>query len=250
MTMRPRLPEPSTVPGLIKAKPCGTALNRAGLDNGPAQRPRIVAKLVAHGRHELPPMPRTVYTAFCDPSGGSADSFTLSICHREKDVAVVDLIREIRPPFSPENTVEELSKVLKQYRCASVCGDKYAGLWPAEQFQKRGIRYEASERTASEIYLEMLSIINSGRVELLDNRRCIAQLIGLERRTTRLGKDTVSHGPGGHDDVINSVAGCVVRSITKMPIRISEAQKLVALHGPGASGYLGGRGYPPGWDHR
>ena len=93
-------------------------------------------------------------------------------------------------------------------------GDKYAGLWPAEQFAKRGIRYEASDRTASELYLELLAILNSGRVQLLDHKRCIAQLIGLERRTTRLGRDTVSHAPGGHDDIANAVAGAVVRALS------------------------------------
>jgi hypothetical protein len=69
----------------------------------------------------------------------------------------------------------------------------------------------------------MLSIINSGRVELLDNRRCIAQLIGLERRSSALGKDTVTHSPGGHDDVINSVSGAVVRVLGgKQPMVISK----------------------------
>jgi hypothetical protein len=30
---------------------------------------------------------------------------------------------------------------------------------------------------------------------------------GLERRTTRAGKDSIDHAPGAHDDLINSVAG-------------------------------------------
>ena len=33
------------------------------------------------------------------------------------------------------------------------------------------------------------------------------QLIGLERRTARGGRDSIDHGPGGHDDVCNAVAG-------------------------------------------
>jgi hypothetical protein len=32
-------------------------------------------------------------------------------------------------------------------------------------------------------------------------------LCGLERRTARSGKDSIDHGPGGHDDVANVVAG-------------------------------------------
>ncbi len=184
--------------------------------------PAIVRELVMRGRYELAPIPHVHYSAFTDPSGGSADSFTLCISHREKDIAVVDCIRERRPPFSPEQVVEEYSTLLKSYRIATVSGDKYAGLWPAEQFAKRQIKYEASERTASELYLEMLSVLNSGRCELLDNKRCVAQMIGLERRTTRLGKDTVSHAPGGHDDVANAVAGACVRTLSgQQPMKIS-----------------------------
>jgi hypothetical protein len=46
--------------------------------------------------------------AFFDPSGCSADSMTLAIGHREKDVVVVEAMRERRPPFSPEAVVGEL----------------------------------------------------------------------------------------------------------------------------------------------
>ena|SRR5258708_30028779 len=40
-------------------------------------------------------------------------------------------------------------------------------------------------------------------------KRLIAQFLGLERRTGR-GRDTVNHGPHGHDDLANAVAGAVV----------------------------------------
>jgi hypothetical protein len=55
-----------------------------------------------------------------------------------------------------------------------------------------------------------LPLINSCRVDLLDDRKAIAQLVGLERRTARSGKDSIDHAPGGHDDRINSIAGSVV----------------------------------------
>jgi len=191
-------------------------LGRFRSDIGSLVDPALVARLVMQGRHELPPMPGPVYTAFTDPSGGSADSFTLSICHREGDRAVVDLIRETRPPFSPESVVQEYCEVLRRYGVHEVSGDKYAGLWPSEQFQKRGIGYVPSERNKSEIYLEFLAVINSGAVELLDDPRSIQQLCGLERRTSRVGRDTVDHGPSGQDDRINALAGAVVRCIGEL----------------------------------
>jgi len=38
----------------------------------------------------------------------------------------------------------------------------------------------------------------------------IAQFLGLERRTARGGRDSIDHGPGGRDDVANTVAGALV----------------------------------------
>jgi hypothetical protein len=56
----------------------------------------------------------------------------------------------------------------------------------------------------------MLPILNSRKCQLLDIRRLISQLHGLERRTARGGKDSIDHGPGQHDDIANAVAGAIV----------------------------------------
>ena len=170
----------------------------------------VVDGLVVAGRHELPPLEGVTYRAFTDPSGGSADSFTVAIAHAEGEVAVLDCVREVRPPFSPESVVEEFCALLKAYRIATVTGDRYAGEWPREQFRKRGITYEPSAKSKSEIYLEALPLVNAGRVQLLDVPRLVPQLTGLERRTSRSGRDSVDHGPGGHDDLVNAVAGALV----------------------------------------
>jgi hypothetical protein len=102
---------------------------------------------------------------------------------------------------------EEFADVLKSYNLSSVTGDKYAGDWPGEQFTKRGIVYRASDKTKSEIYLESLPLLNGGRIDLLDDERSVNQICGLERRTARGGRDSVDHGPLGHDDLANAVLG-------------------------------------------
>ena len=56
------------------------------------------------------------YSAFVDPSGGSADSMTLAIGHRQDDVAVLDAVRERRPPFSPEDVVADFAALLKSMK--------------------------------------------------------------------------------------------------------------------------------------
>jgi hypothetical protein len=167
-----------------------------------------VEACVIPGRIELPKAGHHV--AFVDPSGGSADAMTLGIAHNERGLAVLDCLRERKPPFSPEDVVTEFSAVLKAYGLSSVTGDRYAGEWPRERFRTHGITYELSERTKGAIYLDALPLLNSRKVELLEHRTLLAQLCGLERRTARGGRDSIDHAPGSHDDVANSALGALL----------------------------------------
>jgi hypothetical protein len=167
-----------------------------------------VEACVALGCFERPPMSDQSYSAFVDPSGGSADAMTLAIGHRQDDVVVIDALRERRPPFSPDDVVGEFAALLKSYRITSVSGDRYAGEWPRERFRDRDIGYEPAEKPKSDLYRDLLPLINAKRIDLIDDKRLQAQLCGLERKTSRAGKDSIDHMPGGHDDVANAVAGC------------------------------------------
>ena len=163
------------------------------------------------GRYELPPMPSEFnYVGYVDPSGGLQDSMTLAIAHYENDKAVLDLVRERKPPLSPEEVVRHFAEDLGRYEITTIYGDRYGGEWPREQFRKAGIDYQPCEKVRSELYLELLPAINSGQVQLLDNSRLLAQLRSLERRSSRAGRDIIDHPPGTHDDVANAVAGALV----------------------------------------
>ena len=174
-----------------------------------------------------PAMYGTHYHAFADPSGGSADSMTLAIAHTEGGKAVLDCIREVRPPFSPEQVVYEFSLLLRTYNVRSVRGDRYGAEWVAETFRRHGISYHGSPKTRSEIYLELLPALNSGALRLLDDERLLTQLCSLERRTSRAGRDMVDHGPGGHDDVANAAAGALVAA---SPIAAERGRVLVGAY--------------------
>ena len=115
---------------------------------------------------------------------------------------VVDLLRWFSPPYT-----REFSNTLKSYKINTVYGDRYAGSWPAEQFNKFGVKYEPSSKTKSELYVDLLPLVNSARIQLLDISKCNNRLLGLERRTARGGKDLIDHASGRHDDLINAVAG-------------------------------------------
>ena len=124
------------------------------------------------------------------------DSFALAIAHQEADgVLVLDCVREKRAPFSPDAVVKEFAAVLKEYGCMRVVGDRFGGGWPADAFLKAGVLYEVSERTKSDIYGAALPLLNSGRVALLDEPRLRSQLLGLERRTSRGGRDSIDPRP-------------------------------------------------------
>jgi len=103
-----------------------------------------------------------------------------------------DCVREVKPPFSPESLVAEYAALLKTYR-------RYAGESPREQFRKHGIDYLPSDKSKSELYGALLPLLNSRRVDLLDNKRLTSQLLGLERRTARGGRDSIDHAPSGHE---------------------------------------------------
>jgi hypothetical protein len=167
----------------------------------------VLQACVDVGVVERPPVSGLRYWAFVDPSGGSADSMTLAIAHREDEAIILDAVRDRRPPFSPENVVDEFASLLTAYRVTSITGDRYAGEWPRERFREHGIGYEPSAQPKSDLYRDCLPLINSRRMALLDVPRLLCQLASLERRTARGGRDSIDHAPGAHDDLANAVAG-------------------------------------------
>jgi hypothetical protein len=69
-------------------------------------------------------------------------------------------------------------------------------------------------------------------------------LVGLERRTSRAGKDSIDHAPGGHDDVANAAAGATVYAAARKfeapivgPILIGLAEPRYFPH---SDRYVGG----------
>jgi hypothetical protein len=171
-----------------------------------------VGACVDAGVRERLPERKHSYVGFVDPSGGSSDAMTMAIAHKEGNTVVLDAVCEHRPPFSPEGVVAEYASLIRKYRCSQCFGDRYAGEWVAEQFRKHGVHYEPSEHSRSELYLDILPLINSRAVALLDHERLMLQLVSLERTSVRFGggRDRVDHPKGLHDDVANAAAGALV----------------------------------------
>ena len=167
----------------------------------------VVDQATRSGPLMLPFDSANQYAAFVDPAGGGHDEFTLAIGHQDEDQTIIDAVHARRGV--PADTVAAFVEILKGYGIRKVVGDKYAGSWPADEFGKHGIEYTPSEKPKSGLYLDLLPALNSGRVELPPDDKLVNQLLGLERRTARGGRDSIDHPPGGHDDRANVIAGLV-----------------------------------------
>lgn len=183
---------------------------------------------VIRGRDELPASRAIAYRAFCDPSGGKKDSFTLGIGHGEPGGrAVIDILKAWAAPFDPAAVVAECSEILHRYGCVSVTGDNYAGEWPASMFRGHGVAYERAAKSKSELYLAMVPAVNARLVELPDSKPLIDELRRLERRRGRLGKDAIDHPTNGHDDIANSAAGVTWSILNDEQAGQINARKLI-----------------------
>jgi hypothetical protein len=211
-TMNPTVPQ-SVIDAAIEADPASAAAEymaqfRTDVESFVSRA--VVEAAIVQGRHELPRVEHVRYFGFVDPSGGSSDSMALCISHMTGSRVIVDAIRERRAPFSPDSVVKEFADTLKAYGITRIVGDRYAAEWPRERFRVHEIEYRVADKTKSDLYLGLLPLLNSQRIELLDHPRLLNQLTGLERRTSRAGKDSIDHVPGGHDDIANAVAGAAV----------------------------------------
>ena len=204
----------------------------------------VVEACVEAGVRERPPERGYWYYAFADPSGGSSDSMTLGIAHKDGKTAVLDLVREVRPPFDPETVVKEFVAELKKYNIGVVFGDRYGGKWVESTFTKNGIGYVAADWSKSQIYLDVVPQFNAGRIKLLDHDRLKHQLVSLERRVTRGGRDIVDHPPGAnqHDDVANAACGALIAMGFHDRMKTPEKEK-PRIPPPGSMGVTAGEAF-------
>jgi hypothetical protein len=174
----------------------------------------LIDAAVEHGRPlELPPVHElfgSVYKCFVDPAGGTGgDSYTLAICHKDKDVFVLDVVRGTRGKFDPAEVTKEYAALVKEYGIGSVVGDNYSAQWVAGAWRDTGVSYVQSDMPKGKIYLECLPLFTRGLVRLPDHPVLLRELRLLERQTHRGGRDSVDHPRNGHDDYANALCGAL-----------------------------------------
>jgi hypothetical protein len=163
-------------------------------------------------RTELRPRPGVQYHAVADFASGIAggDPAALAIGHAEvrdgASVCVIDLVREVRPPFSVATVTKEFARVCRSFDVLLVIGDRFGSTFAEHAMQDVGLTLWPADRTKSDFYVELAATVNARRIELLDLPVLRTQLAGLHRRVGRNGREYIDDG-GEHDDVANVVAG-------------------------------------------
>jgi hypothetical protein len=173
--------------------------------------PSALDAVVLPGVRERLPDPRRRYAAFVDVSGGRHDRFAVAVASCEPDgIAMLDALWTWHPPFDPGVVIRDASERLRAYRIDTVTGDRFAAGFVPEAFAAHGVRYEASTRDRSRIYVDTLPMVNAARVRLLDRPDLLREMRGLERRVSRNGREAVDHVRGSHDDAANATCGALL----------------------------------------
>jgi hypothetical protein len=136
-------------------------------------------------------------------------------------VLIIDKVEVVHPPFSPEVTTEFISKIIKSYSCHQVTGDRYAGNWVRNSFERNGITYKVSEKAKTQLYQDLIPEINSGRIEFPPHEALKRELMNLERRTSRTGRIQIDHPPNAHDDIANACAGLASLFLSKVIAKVN-----------------------------
>ena len=147
------------------------------------------------------------YEGGWDSSGGRTDAAAGSIGHKDANGRVViDVVRAWPAPHNPAGVIAEVADLFKAYGCYTIWADSYTGDFPREQFRLHGVTCKPCPWDRSELYLQLLPLVNAKQVQLLDVPELLRELRGLERRRGPSGRDRCDHRPGAHDDRAVAVA--------------------------------------------
>lgn len=209
LTMNPRLPARIVEQALERDPASASAeylaqfrndiaafISRELVDNNTRSRPLI-----------LPPCPGITYRAFVDVAGGGQDEYTLAIAHKEGNRTVIDGVWGEHG--DPATITATYAAIMRRYRITRCTGDRFAAEWPRAEYKKHGITMTPSELSRSELYIELLPLMQTGAIELPPDEKALVQFTLLERRTGRNGRDSIDHptGNNAHDDRCNAIAG-------------------------------------------
>lgn len=161
---------------------------------------------------EIPYMPMSStggylqYFAGGDVSGGKVDATSFAVFRDHNGKVQQCAVRRWTSPHDPLVVAREVAEFLGSYKLTHARADQYGAGVVRSMYNSVGVSLTDAPDNRSETYLKFLPLLTTGRVELSPDPVLRVELLTLERRTARGGRDSVDHRPGSHDDVANSTA--------------------------------------------
>ena len=146
------------------------------------------------------------YFAGLDVSGGRGDAAAAAVSRTDGERVAVCATRRWPAPHDPLEVAKQVAAFLKSYHLMSATADNYAAEFATASYREAGVHLQPADFSRSESYLYMLPLFTTGRIEIPDEPTLRTELLGLQRRTGRSGKDAVDHPPHGHDDLANATS--------------------------------------------
>lgn len=184
----------------------------------------LIDKARAGGIVNRPPDKANFYIAAIDPAF-RGDAFAFTIVHTDPKVGVVQdyVYRWFDPsgtPLDPGTIFPEIAAKLREYGIRSVHSDQYtieALQYIAAQHNFSIQEVAFTSESKSEIYGNLQSLLNQGRLSLLDDQDTISELKTLEKRLTQTGKVQISAPEGQHDDMATVIAIAAHEAVWMLP---------------------------------
>lgn len=141
--------------------------------------------------------------------GGNAAAAAVAFVGQPAELAAV---RRWKAPFNPSAVAAEAAALFARFGLRKIWIDRRAPGMVADLFREHTIDCEVSALTTSETFRELLPLINSQRVTLLDAPELLQELRRLERRPGNEGREVIEHLPRGSDDVAAAAASALVHA--------------------------------------
>lgn len=182
-----------------------------------------IAACVVEGRESLPPRAEvSIYHAAID-AAFKGDTFTFAIAHEEGwgKKYVIDLLLGWKgsrtAPLRLGNVMPVIKGWLEKYRIRAVFGDQFGAEPLRQAFNAEGIGFGEvpfTLPTKADMYGNLRSLIMDRRIDLLDHRESLKELLSLEVEHLPGGHPRIGHPRRGgvHDDYADVIALVVKRA--------------------------------------
>lgn len=213
----------------------------------------LVDSLTRNQPRELPRMAVTTagtpirYVAGLDVSGGRGDACGIAIAHLDGGRVIVDAVRRWPAPHDPAAVAVQVAEFLKVYSLRSAVADQYGAELARTIYRNAGIELLAAPDSRSDCYLKLLPLMTSGKLELPPDPVLRLELLGLERKTARSGRDSVDHRSGSHDDLSNACALAAVAAARQVQsgftVSVSYSEQALAIEREFGRLHINGGGF-------